>query len=107
MSDECATVERTRRRAAVHGIAAAAINLSLLVAAIVAPSPALDVVLFACAVATGVLAASGVPHALLALRAGRHRRGLRDPIRPKARRALAEFRRDLDSLPETTHPIGL
>jgi hypothetical protein len=28
------------------------------------------------------------------------------PIRPSARRALAEFRRELDALPETTHPIG-
>jgi hypothetical protein len=82
-------------------------SVSLLVAAIVAPSPAIDIVLFACAVATGVLVAGSVPHALLALRAHRHRRGLHEPIRPKARRALAEFRRDLDSLPETTHPIGL
>jgi hypothetical protein len=107
MSDECATVERTRRRAALHRIVAAAMSVSLLVAAIVAPSPAIVVVLFASAVATGVVVANSVPRAFLALRAHRHRRGLHDPIRPKARRALAEFRRDLDSLPETTHPIGL
>lgn len=107
MNDECATVERTRRRAAVRRIVAAAGSVSLLAAAIVAPSPAIDVVLFAFAVATGVLVGSSVPRALLALRAHRHRRRLHDPIRPKARQALADFRRDLDSLPETTHPIGL
>ena len=105
MSDESATVETTRRRAA-RPIVAAAGSVSLLVAAIVAPSPAIVVVLFACAVATGVLVANSVPRALLALRAHRHRHGLHDPFRPRARRALAEFRRDLDSLPETTHPIG-
>jgi hypothetical protein len=76
-------------------------------AALVAPSPAIVVVIFACAVATGVLVGSSVPRALLALRAHPHRRRLHDPLRPKARRALADLRRDLDSLPETTHPIGL
>ena len=79
----------------------------MLVAAILAPSPVIDVVLFACAVATGVLVANSVPRALLGLRARRHRRRLHDPIRPKARRTLADFRRDLESLPETTHPMGL
>jgi len=48
-----------------------------------------------------------VPRVVLRLRAHRHRRRLLSPIRPSARRALAEFRRQLDSLPETTHPIGL
>ena len=45
--------------------------------------------------------------ALLALRSRRVRRRRIGPIRPSARRALAEFRRELDALPETAHPIGL
>jgi hypothetical protein len=109
MSDDCTTVEGTRRRAAVRRILAAigaAASVPLLVAAIVAPSPAVVVVLCACAVMTGVVVANSVLGALLALRAHRHRRRLRGPIRPSARRALSEFRRQLDSLPETGHPIG-
>ena len=85
----------------------AAASVPLLVAAIVAPSPAVVIVLSACAVATGVLFANSVPRTVLVLRAHRHRRRLRGPIRPSGRRALSEFRRELDSLPETAHPIGL
>jgi hypothetical protein len=48
-----------------------------------------------------------VPRALLALRVHRRRRRRRSPMRPSARRALAEFRRELDALPETAQPIGL
>jgi hypothetical protein len=109
MSDDCATVGGTRRRAAVRRIVVAigaVASVPVLVAAIVAPSPALVVVLSACAVVTGGLVANSVPCVLL-LRAHGHRRGQRAPIRPSARRALSEFRRELDSLPETAHPIGL
>jgi hypothetical protein len=110
MSDDCATIEGTGRRTAVRRILAAlgaAASVPLLVAAIVAPSPAVVVVLSASAAVAGVLVAHSVPRALLVLRAHRHRRGLRGPIRPSARRTLSDFRRELDALPETAHPIGL
>jgi hypothetical protein len=109
MTDDCATSEGTRRRAAVRRIIAAigaVACVPLLVAAMVAPSPAVVVVLSACVAVTGVLVADGGLRALLVLRARRHRRRLRGPIRRSARRALSEFRRELDSLPETAHPIG-
>jgi hypothetical protein len=96
MSDQPATAQATRRQSAVRGAIAAlaaAGCVSLLVVAIVSPSPAIAVVLCACAVATGVLVARSVPRVL--------------PIAPGARRALAEFRRELHALPETEHPIGL
>ena len=70
---------------------------------VAAPSPAIVVALCACAVATGVLAPGGVTGGRLVLQVRRRRLA---PIRPSARRALAEFRRELDALPETTHPIG-
>jgi hypothetical protein len=110
MSDDCATADGTRRLAAVRRIIAAlgaAASVPLLVAAIVAPSPLIVVVLSACAVVTGAVVAHGAPRSLLVLRAHRHRRHLRGPIRPRARRALSAFRRELDALPETAHPIGL
>jgi hypothetical protein len=110
MSDDGATLGGTRRRAVVRRIMAAigaVASVPLLAAAIVAPSPAIVAVLSACAVATGALFARSVPRTVLVLRAHRHRRRLRRPIRPSARRALSEFRRQLDSMPETTHPIGL
>jgi len=108
MTDDCATVGGTRRQASVRRIIVAigaAASVPLFVAAIVAPSPAVVVVLSACALVTGVIVANSVP-SVLVLRAHRHRRRLRAPIRPSARRALSEFRRELDSLPETPHPIG-
>jgi hypothetical protein len=110
MSDDCATLAGTGRRAAVRRIIAAlgaAASVPLLVAAIVAPSPAVVVILSASAAAAGVVVAHSVPRALLMLRAHRHRRRLRGPIRPSARRTLSDFRSELDALPETVHPIGL
>jgi hypothetical protein len=109
MSDQPATARGTRRQAAVRGAIAVLTGVAcvlLLVIAIVSPSPATVVVLCACAVATGVVVAGSVPRARLVPRPhGRPRR--RGPIRPSARRALAEFRRELHALPETEHPIGL
>jgi len=107
MSEQPATLEGTRRRAAgrcATAAVAAIACVSLTVLAIVAaPSPAIVVALCACAVATGVLAPGGVTGGRLVLQVRRRRLA---PIRPSARRALAEFRRELDALPETTHPIG-
>ena len=108
MSDQPATTERTRRQSAVRrAIAASAVvaSLTLTVVAIAAPSPAIALLLSACGVATGALVAGRANGALLARRV--HRRRRRGPISPRGRRALAEFRRELDALPETTHPIGL
>ena len=108
MSDDCATVDGTGRLTAVRriiGAIGAAASVPLLAAAIVAPSPAVVVVLSTCAVVTGILVANSLP-SVLVLRAHRHRRRLRRPIRPGSRRALAEFRRQLHSLPETVHPLG-
>src|SRR3954447_14603376 len=109
MSDEPATAEVPRRRAVVRGAIAAlgvAACLALTAVAIVAPSPAIVVTLCACAVATGVFVVGRAPRALLGLRVHRRPRRL-GPIRPSSRRALAEFRRELDALPETVHPTGL
>ena len=109
MSGQPATARGTRRQAAVRGAIAAlaaGVCVSLLVVAIVSPSPVLVVVLCASAVGTGVLVAGSMPGAVPVPRLhGRPRR--RGPIRPSARRAVAEFRRELDALPETDHPIGL
>jgi hypothetical protein len=112
MSDqpEAMTPSPTRRGAAVRGTMAAlaaAVCTALLLVAIVAPSPAIVVALAACALPTGALGTSGLLRVILVLRTGRRRRGPRAPIGPRARRALAEFRRELDAMPETTHPIGL
>lgn len=106
MSEQPATLEGTRRRVAARCATAALAAIacvSLTVLAIVAPSPAIVVALCVCAVATGVVAAGGVTGGRLVLQVRRRRLA---PIRPSARRALAEFRRELDALPETTHPIG-
>jgi hypothetical protein len=105
MSDEPATAERTRGPAAVRraiGALGVVACFAITAAAIVAPSPAIVLVLCACAIVTGVLLAGSVPRPVPGLR---WRRRLA-PIRPSARRALAEFRRELDALPETAHPIG-
>src|SRR4051812_4702798 len=102
MSEQPATLEGTRRRVPARCATAALAAIacvSLTVLAIVAPSRAIVVALCACAVATGVVAAGG--RLVLQVRPRRLA-----PIRPSARRALAEFRRELDALPETTHPIG-
>ncbi len=106
MSEQPATLEGTRRRAAgrcATAAVAAIACVSLTVLAIVAPSPAIVIALCACAVATGVLAPGGVTGGRFVPQVRRRRLA---PIRPSARRALAEFRRELDALPETTHPIG-
>ncbi len=106
MSEQPATLEGTRRRAAgrcATAAVAAIACVSLTVLAIVAPSPAIVIALCACAVATGVLAPGGVTGGR---RVPQGRRRRLAPSRPSARRALAEFRRELDALPETTHPIG-
>ncbi|MEA2384625.1 MAG: hypothetical protein QOH72_4596 [Solirubrobacteraceae bacterium] len=99
----------TRRQAAARcAIAAlsAAAGVALLVLAAVAPSPGIVVLLAACAVTAGALIAGPLPVAVLVLRL--HRRPRRRlPITPRARRALAQFHRELDALPETPHPIGL
>ena len=99
----------TRRQAAARcAIAAlsAAAGVALLVLATVAPSPGIVVLLAACAVTAGAVVAGPLPVAVLVLRL--HRRPRRRlPITPRARRALAQFHRELDALPETPHPIGL
>src|SRR3954452_2122500 len=101
MSEQPATLEGTRRRVAARCATAALAAIacvSLTVLAIVAPSPAIVVALCACAVATGVVAGC-VTGGRLVLQVRRRRLA---PIRRSARRALAEFRRELDALPETT-----
>src|SRR4051812_35926594 len=106
MSDEPATAEVPRRRAVVRGALGVAACLALTAVTIVAPSPAIVVALCACAVATGRFVVGRAPRAFLGRRVHRRPRRL-GPIRPSSRRALAEFRRELDALPETVHPTGL
>ena len=109
MSDHRAIAQRTRRLTAVRRIIVAlgaATTGPLLAAVIVAPSPAVVIVLTACALVTGVLVRTASPPFWHCARTA-HRRRPRRPIRPSARRALAEFRRQLHSLPETAHPLGL
>src|SRR6187200_3272577 len=98
MSEQPATLEGTRRRAAgrcATAAVAAIACVSLTVLAIVSPSPAIVIALCACAVATGVLAPGGVTGGRFVPQVRRRRLA---PIRPSARRALAEFRRELDAL---------
>jgi hypothetical protein len=109
MSDHRAIAQGTRRLTAVRRIVlalGAAATVALFAAVIVAPSPAVVVVLSACALVTGVLVRTASPPFWHCARTA-HRRRPRGPITPSARRALAEFRRQLHSLPETAHPLGL
>ncbi len=64
------------------------------------------VALGAVTAAPTVLAACGLPVALLVLRVHRKRDRRFALLAPWRRRALAELRRDLAELPETRHPIG-
>ena len=94
----------SRRRAIVHCVFVAliaAMCAGLLTAAALVPAPpaVLPLIVVVC-IGCPMVAACELPSALAGLRTAR-------PKRAVDTRALAALRRQLDSLPETQHPLGL
>jgi hypothetical protein len=103
----------TRRQARLRCTIAAVLTTSWVALgtfSVVAPGPAVIMILLAMIVVTPTaLAACSLPVAMLVLRVHRdprqRRRPLRRPLTPRGRRALAALRRDLDALPDAPHPV--
>jgi hypothetical protein len=101
------TAAQATVRCTVAAVAAAACPVAAGVAVIERTAMWIVLALGAVAVVPSVLAACGLPVALLVLRVHRVRHRRFPLLGLWRRRALADLRRDLADLPETGHPIGL